>query len=636
MWNKLMISAAKLKIKAAENQRTVNLLEKLKKEGLGTNQVEEFAKTDMGTGWRAERRRRTMVRCMMRGKVEDARTTLAMVKVRGEKKMEYLERRWGHNQAIMTTFKGIVQEQVEDAWKDKGEKYERKLKHLRRKWRKKNVERNESMGGEWRGVKIGDRELEEEEEERRDIERVKPVLKFGGAATSAEEDSLLVLPSKFAMYDPISVEKVEVSLQVAMTKARWELRSRRERGEEEEQEWSEEWEVEQQEAKAVYDPVDEVFGMADRKVTDMDVCRSTIMPQAGPAQEEVIMANMVTRGLDCVRGYVKEKCDKKGYPREQNLSEANSKGMKSLLDRTKNKEIVVTQTDKSGRLAVSKRENYIQAMEPHFIQYPEQSWEERRSLEDTVNAHTIQVGRILRIGEKWGHWSRVKSSIISHFSAVPLLHGYVKDHKPLPPAEPPSEHPVPQMRPVCSVLESNNSALSSILAEVCTTLGDTMDKEIETNCLSTEEMIVGMEKVNLRKEEINKLVIMSMDVEKMFPRMEAGEVARVVGEEYRRSSLRVEVDAEALGLYLAIMVEREELVARGLGEVVHTRKRGQGGAGEKAGHHHRRGGAGERARGQEVVLPSPAHPHQGGGEGDGGHVLGDRHQGGPRQAPAVL
>ena len=209
---------------------------------------------------------------------------------------------------------------------------------------------------------------------------------------------------------------------------------------------------------------------------------------------------------------------------------------------------------------------------------PKQTWEEQRKLEDQVNAHTIQVGRLLRIGEKWGHWDRVKSALICHFSAVPLLHGYVKDHKKLPPGE----NPIPPMRPVCSATEANNGALSDILAEVCTTLGDELDREVKTLCLSTEEMLVGIEMVNAKKEEIRKLVVLSMDVEKMYPRMKAERVAAVVADEYRASTLKVEVDPVALGLYLAIMVEREELVAKGLGEVVQTRKRG-GGRGRKVG-----------------------------------------------------
>ena len=521
----------------------------------------------------------------MRAKVEDAMTSLALTRGRSKVREAYLTRRWGHHVGVMSAFKVICQEQVEEAWKEKGDKCTSKLQHLEMKWKREERHRTQKLdiGGEWRGVKIGDRELEEEEERRdRGERRTRPVLKYGAVVTSAEEDSLLSLPAKFSTYQAITLEKVEVALQVSMAKARWELQSRKERGEgeaEEEQEWSEDWELAQQVEKTVYSKEEQKIDFSKRRVTDMKTCRSVFMPQPGTATEELVIANIVSRGLACTKQYIEENCDKKGFPRRQNLSEASAKGMKSLLNRAQNKEIVLTTSDKSGSLAICSRDIYIQSMKPHFESDPEQTWEQRRKLEDQVNAHTIQMGRILRMGEKWGHWERVKSALICHFSAAPLLQGYVKDHKVLPPGD----NPVPLMRPVCSALESNNGALSDILAEVCTTLGDEMDMDIKTLCLSTEEMIVGMEMVNTKKEEIHKLVVMSMDVEKMYPMMKASKVAQVVADEYRKSSFKVEVDPRALSLYLAIMIGREELVERGLGDVTHTKKRGEGGRGRKIG-----------------------------------------------------
>ena len=120
---------------------TVNLLEKLKFKGLGTNQVEEFARSDMGRGFGSEKRRSIMVRSIMRGKVEDARGTLAFTRARYETRMAYLERRWGHNRAIMSALKVIIQEPVEEIWKTKKEKNKEKIKHLERKWKKEEKRR---------------------------------------------------------------------------------------------------------------------------------------------------------------------------------------------------------------------------------------------------------------------------------------------------------------------------------------------------------------------------------------------------------------------------------------------------------------------------------------------------------------
>ena len=162
----------------SEYQQTVNLLEKLKCKGLGTNQVEEFARNDTGRGFGSEKRRSIMTRCIMRGKVEDARGMLAFTRARYKTTMAYLERRWGHNRAIMSVLKVIIHEQVEEVWKTKKEKNKEKIKHLERKWKREDKRRksgNPKIPGVWRGIVIGEEELKEEEEKRGENGK-KPVM----------------------------------------------------------------------------------------------------------------------------------------------------------------------------------------------------------------------------------------------------------------------------------------------------------------------------------------------------------------------------------------------------------------------------------------------------------------------------
>ena len=69
-------------------QKTVNL-EKLRSVGLGTNQVEEFAKKDMGRG--SSRRRRIMIKAMMRGKVEEAKVNNSSADIKINSMVEFLQ-----------------------------------------------------------------------------------------------------------------------------------------------------------------------------------------------------------------------------------------------------------------------------------------------------------------------------------------------------------------------------------------------------------------------------------------------------------------------------------------------------------------------------------------------------------------
>ena len=125
-----------------------------------------------------------------------------------------------------------------------------------------------------------------------------------------------------------------------------------------------------------------------------------------------------------------------------------------------------------------------------------------------------------------------------------------------------------------------NGSLSDILSELLTTLGDEMDKTKDTLCLSTEEMCHALEAFNQRVSEdhqnnVKEPVIFSMDVAAMFPSLDITEVARAVNEEFVNSDPEIANDERELGLYLAIISQKErwkELELKHLDEVVPKRK----------------------------------------------------------------
>ena len=83
------------------------------------------------------------------------------------------------------------------------------------------------------------------------------------------------------------------------------------------------------------------------------------------------------------------------------------------------------------------RENYIASMESHYSNDRVISLEEKQLIEKQLNGHTVQLARILEVGEAHGHWDRVKSALKNKDCHVPVLYGMVKDHKPrVPGAQP--------------------------------------------------------------------------------------------------------------------------------------------------------------------------------------------------------
>ena len=127
---------------------------------------------------------------------------------------------------------------------------------------------------------------------------------------------------------------------------------------------------------------------------------------------------------------------------------------------------------------------------------------------------------------------------------------------------------------MCGATESINGALSQLLTEILTTVGDRADTE-RFNTVSTEEMMEAMTQLNTRTGELRQPVVFSMDVQAMYPNLHRKTVAKVVASEFLRSDLEVEVDSKELGLYLAILFQgrrRQELEDLGLGEVVQRRR----------------------------------------------------------------
>ena len=71
-------------------------------------------------------------------------------------------------------------------------------------------------------------------------------------------------------------------------------------------------------------------------------------------------------------------------------------------------------------------------------------------------------------------------------------------------------------------------------------------------------MCAGIDKVNRMRDLINKLVVISMDVEKLYPSLVAAEVTKVVREEFLAAKIEVEVDNIELRLHLAVTMKRED------------------------------------------------------------------------------
>ena len=191
-------------------------------------------------------------------------------------------------------------------------------------------------------------------------------------------------------------------------------------------------------------------------------------------------------------------------------------------------------------------------MEPHINSDNTITLGMRKDIENSMNGHCLQLGRIIKLGQNHNHWSRMKSALVNKFGHIPVLYGLKKEHKFTQP-----NSPTPT-RPVCGANDAPNGQICNILSIIVSALAMTMDEDLKTVSRSTEEMIAAIEEIN-KKDSMEERVIFSTDVEAMYPSLDIASVAAVAREEFVKSKLKVEIDNLELSLYQAIIRDKKEL-----------------------------------------------------------------------------
>ena len=150
--------------------------------------------------------------------------------------------------------------------------------------------------------------------------------------------------------------------------------------------------------------------------------------------------------------------------KQLNLTNEQSRGLKKLQERVKNGEIVIFETDKSGRLGVDKKENYDEAMKVHMMgmeMLKEEDCGKRvQEVERECNGLSRIWVKMFSMGEGVGHEKRIMGNVMCSYSQPAPLYGLRKDHKMV------QEGQEPPTRPVCGAVTGPNAVISSLLAEM--------------------------------------------------------------------------------------------------------------------------------------------------------------------------
>ena len=372
---------------------------------------------------------------------------------------------------------------------------------------------------------------------------------YGGTTLSENESELLKMHPKYSIFDKIDEVDCEAEIEKSLTKLRWQ------KGKEKRTVNSENNALD----LTPYDIERKEFDFRKSRSTDLPFNINTYMPKPLEIKEEVKLQCLKNELIKITSDYAKSK-NISGV----NLNEVQRAGLKSLKKRQKMNEIVIFQTDKTGKMIVDSPENYSEGAKPHFENDEIIRYHEYSKIEETINAHTIFWVRILQAAKDTGDMKRFKSSMLTHNSEVSTLYTYRKDHK-----EYEDQIKGPPVRPLCDVSDSYGHKLSYLL---CNILKEVSDEE-STICDSSEDMIAAIREVNESGSVQENSVIGSMDVKALYPSLQLDFTIDIVCQEFYNSNVKIKgIDYQELGLYLSLNKPYEYLKREGISDYCPERK----------------------------------------------------------------
>ena len=256
-------------------------------------------------------------------------------------------------------------------------KYEKKIEHLKRKYmddKETELDKVPEEIEEFGGVVV----FNKEKFENIKIEEIE-IVKYGDVETSKDEEAVLRLHPKMAIARKLQEGFLAVNQDLGYTKVRWQLmkedemeplEEKRKRDAETKEEKlarmrkEEETDIQDARTRQVYNPEEKSYDERKMRVTDMEECTRVNLPKPLKVKREAEIEMRREMHKKISEEYRKEKCDDRDN-QEDNLTPQERRGLRSLEKRKTDGEIIIAMTDKSTKLCIMKREDYLKLGEDH-------------------------------------------------------------------------------------------------------------------------------------------------------------------------------------------------------------------------------------------------------------------------------
>ena len=376
---------------------------------------------------------------------------------------------------------------------------------------------------------------------------------YGGVVLSNDEIELLRLPPKFAVYKKSDLLMLKAQFEKAVTCLRWSETEATNSTEPDSTNNGEETSNNTQRY-----PRQDLFDQEENNF-DFSFLRATHLP----FNKRVYMPSYANERMEAKISHARVEIERlhSDHTETKNLKNANlnkeqRRGLKTLQERMKRKEIVNYITDKSGRMCVDTPSNYIDCMQVHLQNTEKVGTGEYRKIEKEINSHMHAWCNIIHADE------RVRRSLQMEGNEVPPQYGLRKDHKVF-------DDPVkgPPLRPVCGAVIGSNYRMSYFLSRIL----QPYIKQVPEICDSTADMLARVEKCNQEKD-LKNCIIGSFDVEALYPSIDVDFAVEKCLELIMENNIKFKgIDFDEVGLYLALTVNKKELAKEGIIDFCPTR-----------------------------------------------------------------
>ena len=325
-----------------------------------------------------------------------------------------------------------------------------------------------------------------------------------GIELTQEEKNILKLPPKFSILDKLDKEEMELQIETANAKLRYnraddnenidnkmtrEDIKEEEKGRYDEDDEKSKKEIMRMDAESteVYNRVTKTVNVTKLRSTNVTNNKKVVLPKSlHPIREAEIQIRKNAFMKD-FEDYTKDNCDEYNN-QESNLTSRDRRGIKKLKERIKKKEIVFTPSDKTGSLIAMEMGEYIRMGTEFTNKDKKINDHEIEENQRKLKAHASAWGKILKAGEQWGHEERIRRNNINHGKSIAPVYFMPKDHKVY------KEGELIKGRPVCSATRGMGTQLASMLSTIMRPLAENAPGSIEV--ISTEDMLGRVDKVN--------------------------------------------------------------------------------------------------------------------------------------------